>query len=64
VDWAESYIPDSLRSDPHCWLFHELYDHSYGPQTSWISLSDCARIGKVLVEVKISQQYEIEVNKA
>ena len=63
IDWAESFAPEFLHTEPHCWLFHDLYDHSYGPESPSLSFENCARIGKIFVEVQIRQQYEIDLNK-
>ena len=63
IDWAESFAPEFLHTEPHCWLFHDLYDHSYGPESPSLSFENCARIGKIFVEVQIRQQYEIDLGK-
>jgi hypothetical protein len=61
IDWSESYIQPSLRAEPHCWLFHDLYDHAYGRESPRVPLCDCLRIGKVFVDVQIWQQYCFDV---
>lgn len=44
-------------AEPHCWLFHDLNDHAYGPASPMLSLEDCLRIGRIHVDVQIWQQY-------
>ncbi len=60
-DWAESHIQPGLLAEPHCWLFHDLYDHGGGRESPKVSLRDCLRIGRIWVDVKISQQYVFDV---
>ena len=50
-----------LDGEPHCWLFHDLYDHSYGFSMPSVPLGDCLRIGTVLVDVVIRQQYCLDI---
>jgi ParB family chromosome partitioning protein len=63
-DWAESHIQAGLRAEPHCWLFHDLYDHGGGRESPKVSLRDCLRIGKIWVDVQISQQYVFDVPRS
>lgn len=56
-------LPKSLLVDPHCWLFHDLYDHSYGPESPMLSWEDCLRIGTISVSVQVLQQYTFSVKK-
>jgi hypothetical protein len=49
-----------LDGEPHCWLFHDLYDHSYGFSKPSVPLRDCLRIGKIWVDVVIRQQYYLD----
>lgn len=61
-DWAESCFNfPELRAEPHCWLFHDLYDHDYGAESPKLSLEDCLRVGKVFVDVQVWQQYQFDV---
>lgn len=52
---------EKFLSKPHCWLFHDLYDHSYGPNSPCLPLKDCLRIGSVWVDLEITQQYEFDM---
>ena len=51
-----------LGAEPHCWLFHDLYDHSYGFSMPSVPLRDCLRIGKIWVDVVIRQQYFLDID--
>lgn len=48
---------EEVNTEPHCWLFHDLYDHRYGLTKPDVPLLDCLRLGKVWVDVVIRQQY-------
>ena len=61
-DWSESYMQPSLRAEPHCRLFHDLYDHAYGRESPRVPFRDCLRIGTVFVDVQIWQQYYFDVD--
>lgn len=63
MDHRESGRPDmaQLDAEPHCWLFHDLYDHSYGFSKPSVPLRDCLRIGKIWVDVVIRQQYCLDI---
>lgn len=63
-DFAELYLPAALRAEPHCWLFHDLYDHSYGPESPQLSFQDCLRIGHIFVDVQVWQQYIFDTQGA
>ncbi len=58
---SAALLCEVLKAEQHCWHFHDLYDHDYGIESPSLSLHDCLRIGKVLVDVGISQQYSIDV---
>jgi hypothetical protein len=57
-DWRE-YRPgmEAINTEPHCWLFHDLYDHSYGLTSPNVPLRDCLRLGELWVDIVIRQQY-------
>lgn len=57
ADYSEPIGPEGLRAEPHCWRFHDLYDHDYGEESPSLSLRDCLRIGKILIDVQVWQQY-------
>jgi len=63
VDFRESCNSetDQLAAEPHCYLFHDLYDHSYGVEQPSVPLRDCLRIGTIWVDVIIRQQYFLDV---
>ena len=62
MDWSESIMQTDLRAKPHCWLFHDLYDHDYGRESPRVPFRDCLRIGHIFVDVIVRQQYEFQVN--
>lgn len=53
---------EAINSEPHCWLFHDLYDHSYGLDKPNVFLKDCLRLGEVWVDVVIRQQYWLNLD--
>lgn len=61
ADYSEHIGPDGLRAEPHCWHFHDLYDHDYGGESPSLSFRDCLRIGKILIDVQVWQQYSFDV---
>lgn len=40
----------------HCWMFHDLYDHEYGPGQQRISMHDILRIGLIWINIEIQAQ--------
>jgi hypothetical protein len=60
-DFAEPQLPAGLAAEPHCWLFHDLYDHDYGRQSPRLSFRNCLRIGRIHVDVQMWQQYDFNV---
>lgn len=64
LDWecpAGSDVPQGLKAEPHCWLFHDLYSVGYGRASPRLSFKDCLRIGTKLVDVQVSQQYRFDM---
>lgn len=62
INFAESgFSPTTLLAKPHCWMFHDLYDHSYRMTHRKLGFRDCLRIGKIFIDVQIWQQYQIDV---
>lgn len=51
------FLPAALPESTYCWLFRDLYDRGYGPESPMLSLKDCLRIGNIFVDVQITQQY-------
>lgn len=61
-DWREPGTMDYLVQEPHCYLFHDLYDHSYGLEQPALTLSDCLRIGSIWVNVAVKHQSTLDVD--
>lgn len=63
VDFRESNNGDTdqLDAEPHCYLFHDLIEHSYGIEQPSVPLRDCLRIGRIWVDVIVRQQYFLDV---
>ena len=51
----------AIHGEPHCYLFHDLYDHDYGPAHAALSFQDCVRIGEIWIDVVIRQQYVLTI---
>lgn len=47
-----------MKGEHHCWLFHDLYDHS------GLTLKQIASIKTIWVDIKPSYQYSINLNKS
>lgn len=62
-DWRE-ILPstDQLDQAPHCWLFHDLYDHDYGENMKALSLRDCLRIGSIWVVISVEHQADLVID--
>ena len=60
-DFAEPIGSAGLQAEPHCWLFHDLYDHEYGTQSPRLSFHDCLRIGRIYIDVQVWQQYDFDL---
>lgn len=54
-------FPGRLDEIPHCWLFHDLYDHSYGLAQPALSLHDCLRIERIWVHVVVDHQATLDL---
>ena len=61
TDYAELICPENLRAEPHCWRFHDLYDHEYGKDAPRLSFHDCLRIGRIFIDVEVWQQYDFDL---
>jgi hypothetical protein len=55
------YFPPGLEAEAHCWLFHDLYDHSYGLEHPALSLHDCLRVGTLWVDVAVRHQSTLNI---
>jgi len=58
-DWNDRFPSDGLGAEPHCWLFHDLYDHSYGCAAPALSLHDCLRVGEVRIDIVTELQLKM-----
>lgn len=54
-------IPGRINRIPHCWLFHDLYDHSYGPEQPALSLKDCLRVDYIWVDIAVHHQATLDI---
>ncbi|MBK5937699.1 hypothetical protein CCR96_00065 [Halochromatium roseum] len=63
VDYRETVrcFPGRLNQVAHCWLFHDLYDHSYGLEQPALSLGDCLRIDKIWVRIAVEHQATLDL---
>ena len=63
IDYRETVrrFPGQLNQIPHCWLFHDLYDHSYGPEQPALSLADCLRIDQIWVRIVVEHQATLDL---
>ena len=62
-DYRETvcHFPGVLNEVSHCWLFHDLYDHSYCLQQPALNLQDCLRVGKIWVDVAVRHQSTLDI---
>lgn len=51
-----------FQGEHHCWLFHDLYSHSYGPDRPANPLRECLRIDSVVVDIKVLRQYQLDID--
>jgi hypothetical protein len=54
VDYAEFNRGWGIPN--HCWTFHDLYDHRYGPGQQRLHPHDILRIGSIWVDIEIQAQ--------
>lgn len=55
------HFPGGLNEVSHCWLFHDLYDHSYCLRQPALNLQDCLRVGSIWVDVAIRHQVTLNI---
>lgn len=55
------HFPGDLKEVPHCWLFHDLYDHSYGLEQPSLTLQDCLRVDSIWVNVAVCHQATLDI---
>ena len=55
------HFPGALNEVAHCWLFHDLYDHSYCLQQPALNLQDCLRVGTIWVDVAVRHQATLDI---
>ncbi len=48
-------------SEQHCYLYHDLHDHSHGLTSPKLLLSECARLGRVHIDIIVQQQYMFDL---
>lgn len=60
-DWREVCIYEELNIEPHCYLFHDLYDHGGSGLYSPTPPKECLRIGTVFVDVIVKYQFEMNI---
>ena len=61
-DWREPCVMTELAHFPHCRLFHELYDHTYGKEGKKLSLRNCLRVGSIWVVVSVEHQSDLDID--
>lgn len=61
ADFTPPWCPAGLQAEPHCWRFHDLYDHEYGVESPRLSYRDCLRIGSIWIDVQVWQQYDFDL---
>lgn len=54
-------FPGALNEVPHCWLFYDLYEHSYGLMQSSLTLQDCLRLDSIWVDIAVRHQATLEI---
>ena len=55
------HYPGNLNEVPHCWLFNNLYDRSYGLEQPELTLQDCLRVDSIWVDVAVHQQATLAI---
>jgi hypothetical protein len=55
------HFPGDLDNIPHCWLFHDLYDHDYGLEQPALTLQDCLRVDSIWVDVAVHHQATLDI---
>ena len=61
MNFSEGIGPGALEAEPHCWRFHDLYDHEYGEDAPCLSFHDCLRVGKIFIDIQVWQQYDFNL---
>lgn len=61
MDWSQVCRYRELNIEPHCHLFHDLYDHGGRGLYPATPPKECLRIGTVLLDVKVTYQFEMNV---
>ncbi|MBW8066451.1 MAG: hypothetical protein GJU73_03310 [Ferrovum sp.] len=54
ADWGISAMHVGIEN--HCYIFHDLYDHSWGPGRQQLSFRDILRIGQIWIDIEIQAQ--------
>ena len=58
---AEIFYHHKLMAESFSWLLYDLYTNFDGGESSKLTLRDCLRIGKVFVDIQVTQQYDFNV---
>ncbi len=54
-------FPGLLNEVSHCWLFHDLFENSYGLKQPSLTLQDCIRVGSIWVDVSVRHQATLDI---
>ncbi len=54
--------PGVLNEVRHCYLFHDLYDHSYNLEMISLSWEQCLRVGEIWIDVEVKKQVSLNVD--
>lgn len=61
LDWREVCRHEELNSEPHCYLFHDLYDHGGHGLYPATPPKECLRIGTLFLNVQVTYQFEMNL---
>jgi hypothetical protein len=54
-------FPGVLNEVPHCWLFYDLYEHSYGLKQPSLTFQDCIRVDSIWIDVAVRHQATLDI---
>lgn len=55
-------FPGVLNDVRHCYLFHDLYDHSYNLEMIELSFDQCLRVGQIWFDIEVKKQVSLNVD--
>ena len=61
VDWRTVCRHEELNTEPHCYLFHDLYSHGGRNFFPKMTPRECLRIGSISVDVVVTYQFEMDL---